>query len=281
MPDSVRNRLLVNADDFGWSRSVNRGVLESHVNGIVTSASVLAGGAGFDNAIEMIRDTPTLSVGVHLNLYRGHSVLPPEQIPSLVDEMGLFPGDWRVTVRRLVQKRIVLSEVEAEFRAAIERVLDAGVTPSHVDSEKHLHLWPSLFDVTCRVAADYGIPRVRIVREPPSLRWVPLGLSALGPRDARVARAVGLATTGQTVGVSSEVVSLELLAAVLARANAESVELVCHPGYVDDEFLELQKTVPNRLVDARERVLATLTDHAAQGIVADAGFELCSVLGQL
>ncbi len=271
-------RLLVNADDFGWSRSVNAGIVEAHADGVVTSTSVLAAGSAFDHAVESLAAAPDLSVGVHLNIYRGAPVLPADRVDTLLGEDGSFPGDWHVTVRKLATGAIDIDQVEAEFSAAVERVIEAGIKPQHLDSEKHLHHWPSVFDAACRVATRYGIPRVRIVREPASLSAIPMGLSALGRRNVRVARSFGLSFADATVGVTSAPCSTDDLRRILGTMprGATDIEFVCHPGRIDAEFMQLQRTISNRLVESREQELATLTSAEARGLIAAAGCELCS-----
>jgi len=267
-------RLVVNADDFGYSRSVNRGIVESHTRGIVTRTSIMATGSGFEDAVERALATPSLPVGVHLNFYRGATVLPPERVPSLVGSDGLLLGSWREIVRRLASGQLDLSQLEAELGAQIDRVTAAGLEPLHLDSDKHLHLWPSAFDVTCRLALKHGIRQVRVVREPVTGQMVPLGLHALSARNSRVAESMGLSVAHSTIGVTAQPVDTASLARLLRGARGQSVEFVVHPGHIDDEFMELQRTMPNRLVATREAELATLCGESARRLVREAGFTL-------
>src|SRR2546426_12844846 len=85
-------RLIVNADDFGWSEGVNRGIVEAYRNGIVTSTTVLANGAAFDGAVRLARQERRLGGGGHLNLSDGAPLLPRWEVPSLVNEQGQFSG---------------------------------------------------------------------------------------------------------------------------------------------------------------------------------------------
>lgn len=268
--------LVVNADDFGWSRSVNLGIIETHECGIVTRASVLATGAAFEHAAELARATPSLRVGVHLNFYRGRTILDPERVPSLLGEDGRLPGSWQTIARRLLFGSLDLAELEAELRAQIERVRAAGIEPDHLDSEKHLHLWPSAFDLVCRLAQETGIPEVRVVREPFTLHPVPLGLGALAGRNAAEARRRGLIVSDATIGVTEAPTDIDALVRLLRSARSGRVEFVVHPGRVDDEFLALQTTIANRLVYSREEELAVLTDPAARAAVESAGCLLVS-----
>jgi predicted glycoside hydrolase/deacetylase ChbG (UPF0249 family) len=215
----MARRLVVNADDFGWSRSVNRGIVETHQRGIVTRASILATGWAFEDAVELALATPSLGIGVHLNFYRGRTVLGPERIPSILAVDGALTGSWREIVGRLVLGRLALDEVEAELRAQIERVVATGLKPDHLDSEKHLHLWPDIFDLVCGLAVEFGIPEVRTVSEPASMRAVPAALGVLSRRDARVARRLGVRTPPATIGVTRPPTDLRALERILASAR--------------------------------------------------------------
>jgi len=270
---------VVNADDFGWSRSVNRGIVECHRTGIVTSASILATGRAFEDAAELARATPSLGVGVHLNFYRGNTILEPERVPGLTGADGKLLGSWKEIVRRLATGRFDLAQLESELRAQIRHVREAGLEPGHLDSEKHLHLWPSVFDVVCRLAVEFGIGQVRVVREPFSLSPVPAGLGALSVRDATVARSHGLVTPDGTVGVTDAPRDMAALARVLRGARGDRVEFVVHPGYVDQEFMDLQATVANRLVCSREEERAVLADPEARTLVVRSGFTLAASIG--
>lgn len=266
--------LIVNADDFGWSRSVNAGIALAHSSGIVTSASILAPGAAFADAAALALATPSLDVGVHLSFYRGATLLPPEQVPALVGPDGRFLGSWRHIVGRLLGGTFDLGQLEAELRAQIAAVMAAGLTPTHLDGEKHLHLWPSVFDIVCKLAVESGIPEVRVVREPLSAHSIPLGLGALSLRDARTARVSGLITPDATIGVTEAPRDLAAFARILHRARAQRVEFVVHPGHVDEEFMEIQSTVANRLVRSREEELAVLTSAEARDMVERSGYVL-------
>jgi predicted glycoside hydrolase/deacetylase ChbG (UPF0249 family) len=275
-----RRELVVNADDFGWSRSVNLGIVEAHVTGIVTRASILATGVAFEDAAELALAQPSLGMGVHLNFYRGNTILEPERVSSLTGSDGRLLGSWREIARRLVAGRFDLAQLEDELRAQVRRVKAAGLRPAHLDSEKHLHLWPSVFDVVCRVAVESGITQVRVVREPPSVSPVSIGLGVLSVRDAAAARSRGLVTPASTIGVTHPPSDMDALARILRSARGDRVEFVVHPGHVDEEFMDLQATVANRLVCSREEELAVLTDPGAFAAVENAGFTLASETGR-
>lgn len=271
---SAERRLSVNADDFAWSKSVNRGIIETHVDGIVTSTSIIAAGSAFEHGVELALATPTLAMGMHLNIFRGFTVLPPDKVPTLCGDDGKLLGSWKTIVGRLAAGRMDAQQIEAELRAQIEKVLSAGIVPVHFDSEKHLHLWPSVFRIVCRLASEYGVGRVRIVREPLSAKWIPQGLTLISAGDARHARGCGLETPDATIGVSEPPVDLAALERLLSHPKGRDVEFVVHPGHVDEEFWELQGTVANRLTCSREEELAALVSPQAKELVARYGYTL-------
>ena len=205
-------------------------------------------------------------MGVHLEMYRGEPILEVDRVRSLVDEQGVFLGSSSAIIRRLVSGGFDMGELEAEFRAQIERVKEAGLTPTHLNSEKHLHLWPTVFDLVCRLAREFDIPYVRVVREPFSLSPIPAGLSLLSYRNRRTARALGLTTPDGTIGVAGAPTDQDALARLLQAGRGDRVELVAHPGHLDDEFWELQGQLPNRLTYEREAQLNVLArgfgDHS-------------------
>src|SRR5262249_47753778 len=144
--------LIVNADDFGLTRQVSRGIIDAHCEGIVTSTTLLANGGAFEAALSMSRRAPRLGIGVHLNLSEGVPVSPPATIPSLVDPRGrlhLTPGRLWAGVLRC---KVSLSDVERELRAQIEKVLRAGIAPTHFDGHKHVHALPCFSDIVIRLA---------------------------------------------------------------------------------------------------------------------------------
>src|SRR6267378_7716510 len=114
---TVARNLIVNADDLGWTAGVNRGIAEAHRNGIVTSASLLANGEAFAEAVELARDTGGLGVGVHMNLNDGQTVAPRESVPSLVNDSGEFEGGPDGLLLKIATRGLSLREVELEWNA--------------------------------------------------------------------------------------------------------------------------------------------------------------------
>jgi predicted glycoside hydrolase/deacetylase ChbG (UPF0249 family) len=266
--------LVVNADDMGWSRSVNRGIIEAHRTGIVTQSSIIPTAGGFEHGVAMAKTAPKLAMGVHLEMYRGEPLLPVDRVKSLVDSEGKFLGSSTAIIRRLAAGGFDMGELEAEFRAQVEQVKAAGLKPSHLNSEKHLHMWPSVFDVVCRLAREFEIPYVRVVREPFSMSPIPVGLTLLSLRNSRAARAYGLTTPDGTIGVAEAPTDRSALERILASGRGHRVELVVHPGHIDEEFWELQGQLPNKLTFEREEQLSVLAHPDSVTIVERLGYKL-------
>src|SRR5262249_48026924 len=130
--DLVRS-LIVNADDFGLADGVNLGILDAHFKGVVTSTTLLANGSAFDNAVMMLKSAPELGVGIHLNLTQGPPVSPASMIPTLLNcrkHLYLSPRSLWSAIKG---HRVSLSELEMELRAQIRKVINAGISPTHLD----------------------------------------------------------------------------------------------------------------------------------------------------
>lgn len=161
----TRRAVIFNADDFGLCPEVNKGVALAHDKGVVTSASLLAAGDAFAEAVELARARPALDLGVHLALTQTRPVLPPEEVPSLVGEDGRFAPTWRAFAARYLSGRVNRREIEAEWRAQIARVKNEGLSISHLDSHQHLHMLPGILPIAARLAGEFGIGAIRYPRQ--------------------------------------------------------------------------------------------------------------------
>ena len=160
-------KFILNADDFGMSAAFNRAVLEGYQGGILKSASLVANGKAFDEAVNtIIPQCPDLGVGIHLNIIEGQSLC--EDVSSLVDSEWNFNNSYGQLLLKSLNKKdsSFLEQVEREFRVQIEKVMSK--TPvSHIDSHVHVHSIPAIFDLVCRLAKEYGINQVRTQFEKP------------------------------------------------------------------------------------------------------------------
>jgi hopanoid biosynthesis associated protein HpnK len=265
-------RVIINADDFGLSPGVNRGILDAFRHGILTSTTMLVNLAGFDEAVELARQNPDLPVGIHLSLLWGAPVSAPSTVPSLVESNGHFPRSLGVLARRYFLRTLNLDDVRREFLAQIERFRQAGLNPSHVDTHKHVHCLPGVLDTLTHVVDETGIRRLRFPHEDglQNAGGVPVGswkarararsvsLLLRNGREALARR--GLRTTDHFTGIEhQDRLDGEVLRFILSHLKDGVTELMCHPGYDDAPAREYSRTPPHR-----DQELAALQDPAVR-----------------
>ncbi len=236
--------IVVVADDFGRASSVNQAVAGGYGWSIVTAASIMAGGEAFQEALNLVPRWPELSLGLHVTLCDGRSVLPHRYIPDLVDPAGHFePSPFRAGVRYWRSRRTISAQLEAEVEAQFERLEKAGFHPTHVDCHHHLHMHPVLFDIIARKTAERGIRWIRIPREPLSLImnlhfpllepkgfliWLAFG--ALTDRNLLVAHRYGLRSANYVYGLAGTGrIDEKYLLYLLPRLSPGTNELYVHP----------------------------------------------------
>ncbi|MFF8940328.1 ChbG/HpnK family deacetylase [Streptomyces paradoxus] len=231
----TRRLLIVNADDYGLSEEISRGILRAHDAGVVTSVSVLAVGPAVARAAAWLRDRPGLGVGGHLAAVgEDPPLLSAREIPTLVDRRGAFRLGWRSFMTAAIAGRVDMADVRREFEAQLERLrYELGLKLTHVDTHQHLHLYPPVARIVTELAGERGIGAVRV---PTSAAPGPRGMvirhwsRALSTR----LRAAGLSFP-EAYGGLDEAGSLTLLRAErllgrLARGPAGTIEVNCHPG---------------------------------------------------
>ncbi len=286
--------LIVNADDFGLTEGVNRGVLEGHQRGILTSTTLLANAPAFDSAVSLAHSAPRLGVGVHLNLTLGHAIAKPSEIASLVDATGRFRHSPAGLGPAVLLGRARPREIEREWAAQIEKISRAGIAITHLDGHKHVHMLPGMAPIIARLTGQFGIPAVRYAAESPVglaplLRraWQASGArTALGLLKQNVkARAFStLAPTFRTrMQQASVVIPMHFygftetgfldsrrLQEILRKVPEGSSELMCHPGYSDD----LLRQTETRLLGQRNTELEALTNPGVRALLEELGIQL-------
>jgi chitin disaccharide deacetylase len=284
----LRN-LIVNADDLGWTEGVNRGIAETHRNGIVTSASLLANGAAFRSGVELARTTPGLGVGVHLNLSDGEPVAGRELVATLLNERGELEGKPESLLLRLARRSVLLEEVEREWDAQIQKVRDCGIELTHLDGHKHVQMLPGLFEIALRLAKKHGIAAVRVSHEESSLRAAlsagakrkgtvvmkqgvqARGLKLLAPDAREQAERAGIATADYFCGIAQTgEMTREGVLRLMEILPEGTTELMCHPGYADAELANSA----TRLQASRQAEVEILTDTGIRNLVASQGIRL-------
>lgn len=280
-------RLIVNADDFGFTSGVNRAIVEAHTHGVVTSSTLMANGKAFAEATELITRTPNLSIGCHVVLIDGEPVLGSDQLPSLTAS-GHFRDGLKQFAARSVAGRMNPDEISAEVTAQIRKIQSAGIVVSHIDTHKHTHVFPQILRPLLKAAADCG---VRSLRNPFGPRF-PLRSSQLLARpklwtryaEVQILRRfagkfresvkrAGFATPDGTLGIEVTGTLDETLFLAIARSIPDGTwEFVCHPGYNDADLLAAN----TRLRASRETELQVLTLPSAREILAREVVELIS-----
>ncbi|MCF6138498.1 chitin disaccharide deacetylase [Pseudalkalibacillus berkeleyi] len=205
-------QLLVNADDFGYSRGVNYGIMDAHKHGIVNSTTMLMNMQGTDQAIELAKENPDLKVGVHLTLTCGKALAP--KVPSLTSDDGTF----RMTRKFERIEEVRVEDVEMEWSAQIEAFLQTGLVPTHMDSHHHIHGQSKLLSVVKRLSEKYGLPVRNVFGDKKT--------------DLRLLTDIFLADfykDGVHEGYFDELQN--------RVKGGTSVEVMCHPAYVDEALL--------------------------------------------
>jgi hypothetical protein len=249
MKSQAPNRLLiVNADDLGRSEGINRGIFTAHERGVVTSATLMVGFPAAERAAAELAHHPRLGVGLHVTLTGAPPTLPPREVPSLVDAAGALAR--KPEAMGEVEPRELLAEVRHQL-ALFRRM--TGRMPTHLDSHHHSHRLPVVLDALLEVAREHRLPIRRSSGE-----------------IARRAAAAGLRTTDRfDEGFFADSVTLETLLAIMRGLEPGVTELMCHPGYSDDDLRRA-----SGYADEREREIAVLTHPDAAAAVRELGIEM-------
>lgn len=277
-------RFILNADDFGMSKELNRAVLEGYQAGLLKSASLVANGKEFEEAVNnIIPNCPELGVGVHLNIMSGRALCT--DVTTLSDEDGRFNN----TLSQLIFKAYnpkdtdFLPQLEREFRRQIEKIM-SKTSVSHIDSHMHIHAIPRIFEMVCRLAKEYNINQVRTHFEKPyitpdiqtHLTWnYPLNIlktSILGlctVFNEATAHKYEISTNDYLVGIlySSIMNALAVSYGIMAvKYDNITVEVVIHPcryedGTVDSHFDEFLLTKNKKLKEKVQKLGFEITNY--------------------
>jgi hopanoid biosynthesis associated protein HpnK len=266
-------KAIINADDFGLCPAVNEGIILAHRQGILTSATLMANTSGFEQAVALARENPALGVGLHLNIVRGRPVSPPETIPTLLGPDGRFPSEAGRIIRRVATRRIKPAEIERDLRAQIEKVLAAGRPLTHFDSEKHMHALPPVFKVALKLGAEYGIRKIRFIREYSLSRRISRSakaafLSLCCRSMKRRVLAAGFVITDAFYGIcNSGRMNAAVLRRLVRRLGEGTTEIMVHPGFRPADPAVVEAEVGRYYInDFRELELQALLDPGLPAI---------------
>jgi hopanoid biosynthesis associated protein HpnK len=173
-PDAAR-RLIVNADDFGLSHSINQAVIRAHCEGILTTASLMVNEAACEEAVALAKENPRLGVGLHLTLVCGHSAWSETEIPGLADAQRNFSNaPVKTGLRYFVEKKL-RPQLRDELAAQFQKFRSTGLPLDHVNGHLHLHLHPVIFQILMKHAEEWGITHLRLTSDP---LWLNLRLAS-------------------------------------------------------------------------------------------------------
>ena len=159
---------IFNADDFGISEGVNQAIVTAHTKGALNSTSLMVTMARTEEAVKLSKQMPNLSIGLHANLTNEQAVLPHKDIPLLIDENGRFKNGFvALALLSVLHPKELKRQAKAEIKAQIDKAVGLGVSLSHLDSHRHIHMIPSIFKACLELKAQYAIPRLRFINENP------------------------------------------------------------------------------------------------------------------
>jgi predicted glycoside hydrolase/deacetylase ChbG (UPF0249 family) len=268
-------RLIVNADDLGMCDAVDEGIIKAHREGIVSSATLLACGESAAHAAALALENPGLGVGVHLCLTRLKPLSGPAQIPTIA-KRGVLPSGPLRLMAGLIYGSVDRADIAVELRAQIQKAIELGIRPTHLDGHQHMHVMPGIFPVVARLAKEFDIPVIRFPVGPwlgvkgafSNVEKFMLELLA-NTQETRINgygfrrpdRFYGLGLTGRLDAAS--------VLGIIRRLPDGTSELMCHPGLRDDEAAK-------RLGwgDGWEAELAAVSDPRLKDALSDAGVEL-------
>jgi len=274
--DASPIRLVVNADDFGMSQAISRGILTAHRDGIVSSTSLLGNVVDLEGTVRMLAEVPRLGVGAHLVLAGGAPVEDAAKVPSLLGPGGGFWPRAPDFVLAWARGRVSPADIDREFDAQVTRIRSAGVEIDHLDTHQHLGFLPAVGRAVEAVARRHGIAGIRSAVERPTLAWatdpvrgiqagILTGLAWLTRRQLGERRHGPQSWGYVESGRLDEIRVLE----IIGRLGPGAHELICHPGEEDSAAGE----EPARYQRVGE--IAALTSPKVRRALEDRGVSLC------
>jgi len=244
-----RRRLIVNADDFGRSHSINQAVIRAHQEGILTTASLMVNEPACAEAVAWAKENPGLGVGLHLTLLCGHSALPQSRIPGLVNHQNEFTNNPSGAGFRYFFNRALRWQLREEIEAQFQKFRDTGLCLDHINGHLHLHLHPVVFSILAKRSDKLGPAGMRLTQDP---FWLNLKLASgnlmyrashalifnsLSARARPVMRRHGFKHTHRVFGLLQNArVNEDYVTRLLERLPGGDSELYSHPSL--DEFEE-------------------------------------------
>jgi len=271
--------IIINADDFGLTEGINRGIIDAFSQGIVTRASIMPCAVGFNHAISLIKQNPGLNIGIHLTLVGEKPVSSRDKIGSLLEPDGALYRNHRAFLLKYFSKKIKLDEISHEFECQIKKILDTGVKVNHMDSHQHLHMLPGIFELSIGLAKKYGIKNIRITRQ----NYLTIGsfrefaLVAMNSLSLKQHKkklsASDICFTSNFWGFKKGgLIKEKDLLSFFDRIKPGITEIMCHPGYSDQEYMRKYSFWGYN----PDEELKALTSQNVKNKLKDKGIELIS-----
>jgi len=221
--------VIINADDFGYSQGINLGIIEAHKNGILSSTTMMANMPGFEHGVELAKNNPKLGIGVHLNLTCGKPLL--DNVPSLTDYK-----EFRNLSYYEKETELDEGEIYREWDAQINKIKNAGIVPTHLDSHHHINRIAPINEIFIKLAREYNLP----VRNNFDV-----------PKDIKTVKK--FFTEFDAIGMNKEIWKGMTISNLIQDCKMyKSVEVMCHPGYIDDVVLKTSSLTDNRAYTTME-----------------------------
>ena len=272
-------KFVLNADDFGMSEAFNTAILEGYNAGILKSTSLVANGEAFEEAVsKVVSNCQNLGVGVHLNIIEGKALT--KDIDEVADINGNFYNSYGQLIIKAYKpnNKEFMAQLEQEFRAQIEKIKNAGVKITHIDSHVHTHAIPPIFELVCKLAKEYDIPQIRTQHE--HFYLVPdvfihlqkayfvniikiLLLNFFTSKNKPIVKKYGLNTNDYLLGVGytsmMNTLTVSTGLSVLKYKKDFTAEALIHPcryedGTIDNHFMEYRITQSEKLKDKIEQM---------------------------
>ncbi len=272
-------RLIITADDFGLSEAVNEGIERGHRDGVLTSASLMVAAPAAADAVRRARAMPGLRVGLHLVVIEGLAVLPPAQIPDLVDAKGQFPSAQFALGAKYAFRSDTRRQLAAEIRAQFAAYASTGLALDHADAHKHMHLHPTVGSLMLGIGRDFGLRAIRVPAEPPAIMARSGATATFGARTMHAwtaqlrtrARQAGMATADAVFGTAwSGRMTFDRLQRLIPHLPDGVSELYFHPAARRDAVIAA--LMPDYQHEAE---LAALTDPELRAMLVRYGIVCC------
>ena len=272
-------RLIVVADDFGLTESVNEGILKAVREGIVTSVNIMPSGEAIDGTLSLAREAGIKEAGAHLALTETVPVSDPSKVRTLLSGDRRFWKSRASFIPRFLLGLVDPDEIYVELRSQLERVERSGIRVVSLSSHEHLHMLPGILDIFVKLAKEYDIPSVRFPRserKPPRPKTGYMYRSAIlsffNPDIERKMKAYGLKSPEHFLGfLDSGGITEKNLLQMIGSLRDCTTELVCHPGFLGPEIVDRYRFHLNC-----EAELYALTSGAVKKRIKDDGIELLS-----